>query len=1518
LKPQSTTKQDLFLKNDTTQRYIKWSIFTIIIFFVSLKSYAQSNIARYEKLIENNNFQELERLYSTEPIQNLTFLQFIRHKASDYSNSGMNEKAIDIMNFCCELDKLNRKECDTVRLNNLHQLARYLSFSKQYEQAILINQKCLKSRLNCPDINPLDIAKSYNNIGVIYLNRQIFDSSLVNFNMAYFHLRRGDFKNAAISFMLYNNYILNSIFLGNSKDALKLLKEWINISNETARINITVEIKRFCYELVFDKNFDDAMKFHDVGKKLVSELFGKNSPEYFLFESGFAAIIGNAGYDDLAYAQIKKIDNQKRLARLSPFYQLVIGNNIAVSYMNLGYDSIGLNKYLELKDKFIPIFKDSNSAFLLMSNLAICYKKLGDYNKMRETRDLFYSLIDKTKYNPENSDLYYKNLDRDKYFYYSNDDFFRYEFFLNKIIDFYIQTGDIENELFSKLKLSNYYIFDISNGELGLSLLNEVQKYIVVDNDVSKLAAYFNYYYAEYYRWSGSEKQYDYYQSSIDSFEKLKFYPIEYENSLRRVAHNLLIQGRFEDGSLILKRYLYSNNKDTLNIDFIEKKINCLDELSTYKTEAQNNEEAIELIDFILNEFGYENRVSKKAINLLHDKVLNDSLKFSYILGWCNSSNLKESYDYYAAKIALANYYYDRDNYKLSDSVWNSIIQEVSLQTIDLSNKIKLQYLNYTVNSRFDYNQGIYILNSLNVSPENYEKLENQFYFDIYLGKREFKLAWEYLVKKESSLKSNFKLDSEEFYFLYKDQIKYFKIIGVPNLEKQARENLIDWLYLYQSNNRLRIISEVNSYASLLNINDLNSKGLMFIEKVKSDFDIRYATTQSTNELFLGINEMIIRYNLCLKTDVMENLDTVFLLQSILQIRLKELVNQNMSKEERFFIDFLVQLANIPIGKPSDQNLEIFFKNVFDTYKNIPNNISQKEEGNEGESFWLDLKLRNKIAESNIDQAKKIAFANRAYEILETIYFKEDKLDSALFFRFLEERNDVFQLVENSKCLLDGELEEKRNSQKWSLNFMIGRYLIGNEIMNSKSKELIFELIINNYNLISGLNKDLFDFYRSSDSVTKNQFVKFSNRNINDTEFSYNEELDFMIKLTERESYHKQWISYSDIQNSLDDSTALVLNYFYQYRFHQDSINDKSQKEEYYITFILQPNKAIISIIDSSFIGKEENILSYLENGLMNVNYINTTSYGYNKLWKNIDINIPKNIRKIYFMPDGIYNSVNISTLYDERDELFILDKYEIQISQIDDMITNHKIENKSIIEKAVLVGYPNYQNQTETTIFSPSVKSLNLKTYYNSNLTRNSLTKSLPGTKKEIESIRNIFNSEKISTSIFLSSNATENNVKSISSPDILHIATHGFFKSSLEGNPMLNSGLLLAGCDNTKPSFEDGYLSAYEMSFLDLEKTELVVLSACETGKGLLKDGDGIFGLKQGVLNAGAQNIIMSLWKVDDKVTQEFMSRFYEIWLHDKTTIREAFNKTQLEIKAKYPEPYYWGAFILVGELN
>ena len=135
---------------------------------------------------------------------------------------------------------------------------------------------------------------------------------------------------------------------------------------------------------------------------------------------------------------------------------------------------------------------------------------------------------------------------------------------------------------------------------------------------------------------------------------------------------------------------------------------------------------------------------------------------------------------------------------------------------------------------------------------------------------------------------------------------------------------------------------------------------------------------------------------------------------------------------------------------------------------------------------------------------------------------------------------------------------------------------------------------------------------------------------------------------------------------------------------------------------------------------------------------------------------------------------------------------------------------------------------------------------------------------------------------------------------------------------DPMLRSGLIFAGANRTlrgeKSTGENGLLSAAEASLLDLRETELVILSACETGRGEETNSEGVYGLRKAFLDAGAQNIIMSLWKVDDNVTQEFMSRFYEIWLHDKTTIREAFNRTQLDIKEKYPQPYYWGAFLLI----
>ena len=127
--------------------------------------------------------------------------------------------------------------------------------------------------------------------------------------------------------------------------------------------------------------------------------------------------------------------------------------------------------------------------------------------------------------------------------------------------------------------------------------------------------------------------------------------------------------------------------------------------------------------------------------------------------------------------------------------------------------------------------------------------------------------------------------------------------------------------------------------------------------------------------------------------------------------------------------------------------------------------------------------------------------------------------------------------------------------------------------------------------------------------------------------------------------------------------------------------------------------------------------------------------------------------------------------------------------------------------------------------------------------------------------------------------------------------------------------SGIALAGANVRKGQLDDGILTAYEASALDLQGTELVVLSACETGLGEVKAGEGVYGLQRSFLVAGANALIMSLWKVDDEATQLLMTTFYSNWTKTGNKLK-AFKQAQLQLMAKYKEPYYWGAFVMMGQ--
>jgi CHAT domain-containing protein len=196
-----------------------------------------------------------------------------------------------------------------------------------------------------------------------------------------------------------------------------------------------------------------------------------------------------------------------------------------------------------------------------------------------------------------------------------------------------------------------------------------------------------------------------------------------------------------------------------------------------------------------------------------------------------------------------------------------------------------------------------------------------------------------------------------------------------------------------------------------------------------------------------------------------------------------------------------------------------------------------------------------------------------------------------------------------------------------------------------------------------------------------------------------------------------------------------------------------------------------------------------------------------------------------------------------------------------------------------------------------------------------------LPGTKEEINSIAETLQKQHFQLFVMTGENAKEEALKETVNPTVLHVATHGFFDSkNYKSNPMTRSGLLLTGVSSLaregySPQKDDGVLTAQEAANLELSKTELVVLSACETALGDVRAGEGVYGLQRAFKVAGAKNLIMSLWKVDDAVTQFLMTNFYRFYV-ENGNVREAFYQARKIVKEKYPAPYFWAAFVLAGE--
>lgn len=328
-------------------------------------------------------------------------------------------------------------------------------------------------------------------------------------------------------------------------------------------------------------------------------------------------------------------------------------------------------------------------------------------------------------------------------------------------------------------------------------------------------------------------------------------------------------------------------------------------------------------------------------------------------------------------------------------------------------------------------------------------------------------------------------------------------------------------------------------------------------------------------------------------------------------------------------------------------------------------------------------------------------------------------------------------------------------------------------------------------------------------------------------------------------------------------------------------------------------------------------------------------------VWKPLQREL-KGIKNIYFSPSGALYNIGIEYLPG-------MEEYNIyRLSSTRELAIKKQMDTG---ENAVLYGGLDFYAELDTSNVSKGTQLIDSVFVEHANVRDMKLRGAqgyLPETKIEVERISKEFDKANKPCQLFTEKVGTEESFKALSGKKInnLHISTHGFYYSqedadridydflrprgdfqSAEDKSLTRSGLLMAGAnhilegDTLPDNVEDGILTAKEIADVDLRGLDLVVLSACQTGLGDISKGEGVFGLQRGFKKAGANTILMSLWKVDDKATQILMTQFYKNFLSGQSKRQSLFSAQKYLREydnGKYDDPKYWAAFVLLDGIE
>ena len=933
--------------------------------------------------------------------------------------------------------------------------------------------------------------------------------------------------------------------------------------------------------------------------------------------------------------------------------------------------------------------------------------------------------------------------------------------------------------------------------------------------------------------------------------------------------------------------------------DFFKKSLDLIQ-----KNQGIKNEDYVDSLDSLADLYYKKGSLSKSA------KIYEQALKIGAQLYGENNAN------YLLIATGLGQVYSEQGLYKKAEQLFYKIIKKQKLINDD--------------NIATTFNN----LGLLYVDQGLYEKAEEYLFEALKIDEKIYGYGHKYIAPTLNNISLNFR-DKGEL-----KKAKKFALRAIKIYEKEYGKNHPD--YANSLSNLALIYQDDGLYSEA---EELLLKSLKVRENVLGRSHPATGVTLNNlglNYLLKGINKkaepLLLRNLKIIKKSFGENHPKTAIALNNLSLIYEDpkqtipLLKRSLKISKKIFGEnhpsTSVAMANLALAYDANgeyekaENLLLssieIDKNTFGggninfatSLSNLADIYSRKKEYKKAEHLLLEaLSINEKFLNTNHPDISS------NYIDLGSLYQKKELLKNAISFYQKGIEMDHYLITREVPFIVIGDRMEYISSFKYGYDQVMSLSFEENEgtklALNTRlNRQGLLEEIEKRQSQLYNLSKEEKIIAYKINSITQ----KLSNSNLS---FKDKNALTIEKENLERKLYRllpklePKIINIVDVAKKLPGNSILIE--YQKYIPHEVNQEESLEDNERYLAFIIWPNGEY-KVVD---LGNAAVIEKIIKRALIASEYAYSDAQD---IWNQLGIivldpilNNAKNTKNLFISPDSELNRVPFAVLKNVDKNNYLNEDYNIRLLTTGRELIELKKNSNISSRKSLIVANPKFTLQKDEKI------NLNfkLKNQLRSVGLEDQIWERLPGTQKEGIQISNLTKGE-----LLVDEKASALNIQNRKASKILHIASHAYYlnNNDLEINSLLKSGIVLAGANHPELNpQDDGYLTALEISRLNWIGTELVVISACESGLGDIESGEGVYGIKRSISVAGARSSLLSLWKVQDSATAAFMESFYKK-LINKEGRADALASTQKEFRnhpiEAWRHPNVWAAFQLSGD--